>query len=751
MYTPGRIAPMEPPSPADTIVRFGVFQLDRQTRQLLKQGRRIPLQDKPFEILCALVERPGEILTREDLRRRLWPGDTFVVFDDSLNTAIRKLREALADSAQAPRFIETIPRHGYRFIGEIRQTVGVLDAAPLAAASRPASMSADPILSHGPTGAQRATQRMSAATVAVTIAAVAGLVATIWRVGEAPASSPNSDVMQFRIVAPEGTRFPAGDPRLALSPDGRQLAFLAVSVSDGIRRLWLHSLDTSSATPLANTDNAWEPLWSPDGKAVAFVSYGILRRLDLGTGAVTTLAHTDTGTAGAWHLGSGLLVPRPNQGLLHLSPGTSEARAITTLDATRDEIQHAYPQFVSDDSFLYSARSRRPELNAVYLGYLDGRAPVRVLETCCRATFVNPDILVFVDGQRLIAKRFDSRRGTLNGEAVQIASGVAAAPVTGSAAFSLSAGALAYAGPPKLPQRELAWFTRAGVRLAGVTTADHDIGLELSDDGAWVMVERPDPHSPTRAPDLWLIDMARGVRSQVTHSHANDESPVWAADSRRFAYARHRAIHGIADLYVVDRTKPDQPQPLLVDEVGSKHPSDWSRDGRFLLYDAERTDGKRDVWVLPFTGGRAGKPYRLLASAADEARARFSPDGRFVAYESSQTGRSEIFVSDFTDPATKWQISSTGGTQVRWRGDGRELYYVNHGFQLMAVALPEKKTFTADAPRSLFELRRLTAQPLNPTPFTAAGDGQRFLIGTVVDEGSDAPIHLVLNWRKLLN
>ena len=365
--------------------------------------------------------------------------------------------------------------------------------------------------------------------------------------------------------------------------------------------------------------------------------------------------------------------------------------------------------------------------------------------------YAEPGFLLHKENSRLVAQPFNPQDGTLHGTASDVASDVYSHEADGAVALDVSRlGVLSYAGRTRLPSRELLWVDRAGRRLATPGAADHYADFGLSPDGRFVALQRMMPEIEPPAPDLWALDLARSVRSRLTSQPGNDEGAAWAPDSRRFAYARHRGVGHPADLYLKDVREPDKDQPILVDDAGSKHPFDWSPDGRLLLYGlAQPNNPRQDIWVLPLAGGRA--PFPWLATAFGEAEARFSPDGRWVAYESDETGSREIFVRAFASPAIRVQISAGGGTRPQWRRDGGELYYVAADYQMMAVPVRAGQSFEPGAPRALFELRRLQPAPSWPTPYAVSPDGQRFLIGAVVDEGSGSPITVVLNWTRLVD
>jgi eukaryotic-like serine/threonine-protein kinase len=729
-------------------LRLGPFQLDLRARELRKDGQRIRLQDKPFELIATLTERPGELFTRDELRRRLWPADTFLVFDDSLNTAVNKAREALGDSAESPQFIETVPRHGYRFIGPVAGN-GDVASEPIAPAARPeeaAQPIATPVV-HAEAPRRRLRVSVTAAiTSAAIVVAVASAFALRWRNIPAPA------LVRFQVHAPPSTQFPRWPTGVALSPDGQQIAFGAVSNSEQVERIWLHSLNSSAVQRLTGTDGASHPCWAPDGRSIAFTALGKLMRYDLQKESAQQLAQAEA-LGLSWSAEGGILFARgQGHGLYRIFPGGGAPDALTTLDATREETIHAWPQWLPDGrSFIYLALSRRPQQSGVYVARIGGSARRLVLAGGYRAIYAEPGVLVYRKDSRLVGQRFHPPDGTLQGAPVDVASDVYSHEADGGVALASSrSGALAYSSRVRLPSRELVWVDRAGRRLATPGAADHYAGFSLSPDGRFVALQRMMPEIEPPAPDLWTLDLARSVRSRLTNQPGNDEGGVWAPDSRRFAYARHRGLRQPADVYLKDMREPEKDQPLLVDDAGSKHPFDWSPDGGLLLYGlAQPNSPRQDIWVLPLAGDRA--PFPWLATTFNEAEARFSPDGRWVAHESDETGRPEIFIRSFASPGVRVQISSGGGTKPQWRRDGKELYYVSADYQLMAVPLRAGQGLEPGASRALFELRRLQPAPSWPTPYAVSADGRRFLVGAVVDEGGSSPITVVLNWTQLFD
>lgn len=716
-------------------LRWGPFALDLRARELRKDGHRIRLQDKPFELLVALIERPGEVVSREELRSRLWPSDTFVAFDDGLNTAVSKLREALGDSVGGPQSIETVPRRGYRFIAPLDpQTLQVVAGPDLSEPLRP---------------------RRRALALAATIGGLVALAAGSWAARTSPTAE--RDPVRFEIRAPDGAVFGGSNAFGVLSPDGRRIAFRAVQPADRSPRLWVQALDGSARWSLQGTDLPEDFTWSPDGRSIAFRrAPGDVLRHDLAQGVTVRIAGGLGYSLGlSWHDDVGILIGQgPGQGLCRVGMDGA-VEPVTTLDAARAETIHAWPQILADGkSFIYLAKSRVPENDGVYLARFGETSRTLLLATPFKAIVAEPDTLVYLQGQHLVAQRFDLQRATLLGEPIRIAAGPTATSVGGAAAFSLSrSGTLAHTEPRRPLSRETIWLTRAGQWISQQHPPAHDAFFSLSPDGRWVVFERQDGQAAVINPELWLLDVERSATRRITHHPGNDEGAVWAPDSRRFVYARHRAIHQPSDLYIKDLVNPDVERPLLASGSVSRHPFDWSADGRFILYSEVTPGVPEDIWVLPLDGDR--RPYPWLTTRFHEGAASFSPNGRWIVYESDESGRSEIYVRAFDDPRARWQISTNGGKSPQWRRDGRELYYISADHRMMAVPIqgPAEGTdkFEAGVPVQLFELRRLSPNPQFRTPFAVTADGQRFLVGAVTDEGGDQPITVLLNWRGLLS
>ena len=535
----------------------------------------------------------------------------------------------------------------------------------------------------------------------------------------------------------------------ALSPDGRQIAFVASG--DGTSRLWVRPLDTTAAQPLAGTDGASFPFWSPDSRSIAFFADSKLKRLDLSGGAPQTLAPAPAGRGGAWSADGVILFATSNRGPLSRVPaGGGDVVPVTTLGAGQSS--HRFPHFLPGGrQFLYYVRGAE-ETAGIYLGALDATAVTRVTAADTAGAYTPPGPgpaeasseggwLLFGRQGTLVARRFDATRGALSGDPVIVADALAIDATLNVGAFSVSATGLVTYRAGGGARNQLTWFDRAGQALGTLGAPDAtQLDPTLSPDGRQVAVWRV-AQSNT---DIWLIDAARTTR--FTFDPAADLYPVWSPDGRRLVFSR-LVRAGILDLY----QKPANgggAEALLLASPETKAATSWSADGRSLLYSAQSPNTANDVWVLPMAGDP--KPWPFLNSTFTEATSAYSRDGQWVAYQSDESGRYEIYVRPFPGPGGQWQVSTAGGKDPRWRPDGQELYYIAPDGRLMAAPIASSGTaLQPGLPTALFQPRIALGGTPNISArqqYDVAPDG-RFLINVNADEGTAAPITVITNWQ----
>jgi serine/threonine protein kinase len=549
----------------------------------------------------------------------------------------------------------------------------------------------------------------------------------------------------FRPVPPapevrlEITTPPTTDPTsIAISPDGQKIVFAATS--EGRSQLWLRSLDSVSARPLPGTDFASLPFWSPDSRSLGFFADSKLKRIDLDGGSVQTLANAGLGMGGAWNRdGTILFVPRTGP-ILRLAESRGEPVALTRLEA--QQRSHRHPQFLPDGRhFLYYVPGV-PEVRGVYVGQLDGSESRRLLVADTAAVYASPGQLLFVRQGTLFAQNFDPVRLAVTGNPFPVAEQIAVNRLQSPALSASAAGPLIYRTGSSAGQRQFVWLDRSGREIGKV--GDPDVAdpsnPSMSPDSRRVALSR----SISGNTDIWLLETARGLLSRFTFDAEPEAYPIWSPDGSHITFSRS----GLYEKPAAGTGNDD----LLLATPTTSNPTDWSPDGRFLLYRSVDQNENLDIWALPMEGDR--KPFPVVQTNFRETDGQFSPDGRWIAYQSDESGRFEIYVQRFPGPGGKvggkWLISTNGGAQVRWRRDGQELFYIALDGRLMAVAIrlaSSGQAVEAGAPVPLFATHVGGAvQGVSRQQYIVSVDGQRFLMNTVTEDAT-APITVILNWK----
>jgi eukaryotic-like serine/threonine-protein kinase len=603
---------------------------------------------------------------------------------------------------------------------------------------------------------QRQQSWLAWAMVAVLIVALAAVSLIHFR--ERPLVST---LVQFQI-SPSGSLVEG--IAFAVSPDGHHLAFAATG-SDGIPRLWIRNLD--SLEPRAISDSypsgAFKALgapsffWSPDSRFIAFQSGSKLTKIDISGGPAQTLCDVQrTVVGGSWNR-DGVIVfgDSGTKGLMQVAAAGGVASPLTTFDLSRKEVIHVLPSFLPDGQhLLYLRASSIPENSGVYVGSLNTKPEEqdsrRLLATTSGPVYVpssdsDSGQVLFLRQGTLMAQPFDARRLEPSGEAVPIAEQVGSYIDVGLFSASNN-GVLVYKSGSGLDY-QLRWLDQQGKVLGTVAEPGRYNSIALSPDGRRVAVSRTNPDN-TPNWDVWLLDLGRNTSTRLTYDQVRATFPVWSADGSSVIFD---SVHeGESNLYLKSANGAGDERLLLKSTDGYQYATSWSRDGRFLLYTEENPQTQSDLWVLPLQGDH--KPIPFLRTKFSESSGRFSPDGRWIAYTSDESGSDEIYIREFSsgsaqgsgDVEDKWLISKRGGTDPRWRGDGKELFYLAPDGKLMVVDISAKPVLKAGAPRPLFQL------PPGVIGFEVTADGQRFLIGAPVALNAPAPFTVVLNWQTML-
>jgi Tol biopolymer transport system component len=564
------------------------------------------------------------------------------------------------------------------------------------------------------------------------LAAVAGLSFVRLTGRDAPVEAPE---MRVDVATPSLSNAIV----LALSPDGQQVVFNA---SDGEPRLWLRSLGTTVARPLKGTDSARSPFWSPDGRYIGFFSEGKLKRLDVAGGLVQTLADAPFGAGGSWN-NDGVVVFAPSVlgGLFRITKVGDAPEALT---AAVSPLAHHSPQFLPDGRhFIFHVRGSNSE-RGVYVGSLDGTEPRKLVEGETAGVVTKSGHLLFVRQRTLFAQPLDMDGLKLTGQPVAVADEVAVDTFAGIAAVAASAaGPFAYRRGGTSSQ-QLIWYDRAGKQLGTAGQIDRAgmFNPDLSPDGGTVAISRAAESNQ----DVWQLDVVRGIQSRVTLDDASDQVPVWSPDGRQIVFSSNRK--GTFDLYR-KTVASSSPEELLMASPENKFAMGFSTDGKYLMYRATMPGVNWDLLALPLDGATR-TPVPVAQTTFQEMIGEFSPDGRWVAYQSNESGSYEVYIQSFPTASVRMQVSTRGGSQPRWRRDGRELFYIGLDNRLMAVSfsIDAAGRPQASAPIALFPTRTAggAVPNLQKQQFAVTKDG-RFLINASVESGSESPITLVLNWR----
>jgi eukaryotic-like serine/threonine-protein kinase len=536
-------------------------------------------------------------------------------------------------------------------------------------------------------------------------------------------------MVRFDIATPEGiTTIDA--PRI--SPDGRYLAFNATD-STGKSRIYVRPLNALSAQALAGTEGTTRPFWSPDSRFLGFIAEGKLKKVEISGGPAQKICDAPSGADGSWSLEGVILYDgRTNDPIYRVPAAGGTPVVAVKADPARKEATVGWPEFLPDGRhFLYMATGQKPEDNAYRIGSLDSTESKTLAPAQTLVSYAPPGYLLFVRDKTLVAQPFDAKGLKITGEPVPLAEHIGTDAV-GLARFSVSRdGTLAYRTGESGDR--MVWVDRSGREGEPIGDPGEYHNPALSPGGDRLAFDLADPRSGKR--DIWVRDLKRGVSSRFTFGAGDAFCPLWSSDGSRIVFTEGQ------DLF--EKAADGQgEEKLLLKSDDLKIACDWSRDGRYIAFASRAKETGFDIWTLPTSGER--KPIPFLKTPFAELWPVFSPDGRFLAYQSNESGRAEVYVQSFPGPGGKWQISTSGGVEPRWRADGKELYYRAPDQRLTAAEIQAGVGFTAGVPEALFAGHFDTG--IGRTRYLPAPDGRRFL--TVAPLGREAmtPTTVVLNW-----
>jgi DNA-binding winged helix-turn-helix (wHTH) protein/Tol biopolymer transport system component len=680
-------------------IRFGVFEVDLPAGQLRRQGSNIKLQEQPLQVLAVLLDRPGEVVTREELQKRLWPADTFVDFERGLNRAINKLREALGDDADNPRFIQTLPRRGYRFLAPVEKSgPPKLDPEPDSHGTAPVLDLPNPIV---PPAQRRVLPWI-----------LAGLLALVasWSLLRTPPSGANRPFLQLELDAGHD-----GFSQPAISSDGMRIAF----VSKG--GLAMRRLDQAKLMRLAGTEGASYPFFSPDGRWVAFFAGGKLQKVALEGGEVVSLCSAP-GASGANWGEDDTIVAALSDGLFEVSAAGGMLHRLTDSGAepSGKMMIHRWPQVLPGGQGVLFADTNGSWQGSLRVLLKSSGKVKTIVENSTHGRFLAGGYIVYLQRGTLFAAALDTSTMELTSLPVALVQGVSTS--ADRADFDVSRnGTLIYRGDSGGPNFTVAWLHSSGRIEPVIAKPAKYLTPRLSPDSSRLAVAIVEEEKQ----NLWVYDFGREVWSRVTNGADPDMLPTWTPDGEFIAFRSGDALAW---------TRWDGSGKVERLEGVSPNAGPWSfsADGKWLAFwPLERGS---DLWVAAVERApgvlRLKYPERLRLQAGTKGAPAISPDGRWLAYTSDESGHFEVYVSPFSPKGAadrrKWPVSTAGGWAPVWAPMGGELLYQNSDRQVFAAAYRVKgDSFTPQKPR-LWSDTRLGATGFLDG-FDVARDGKRVL------------------------
>jgi serine/threonine protein kinase len=677
--------------------------------------------------------------------KRLFEGETV---SDTLAAILKTEPELGAlPGDMPPRLRELIrrcltidPRQRLRDIGEARIAI----EGAIAGVATGVFGSEDEPTAHADRRSGPSLQRVLLFAVGLLLGAtLAGLF--VWRTFVS--RTPATRAISTSILAPAGSSFRFTGSGFALSPDGRQLAYVAAN-GKGKTALWVRSLDTQFAQELPGTEGAISPFWSPDSKFIAFISGGKLQKVQASGGLPTPICDTNADAGGTWNRDGDILFARhAGAPIYRVSATGGTPVAVTRLNKARKERANLWPYFLPDGRhFLYLAGDPyappKSGINRIFVGSLDSKETTFLLKANSGAVYAS-GYLLFLRGNTLMAQRFDPQRLKLEGDAIPLAEKTMFDAFRLKAQFSVSNnGLMAYASSTRGTGLKLQWFDSSGKQLGAVPDKDAYCCPRLSPDGSKVVYDALS--GGTRY--LWVYDFVRGTKTRLTFGTQNVGNSVWSPDGRHILFSSNR--NDLFGLYEMAADGSGTEKTVLPPSEGGKFLWGWSPDGKFLSYLFATPKAGR-LMILPLAGGR--KPFRFTKSDASlEAQASFSPDGKWLAYVSNETGPPEIYAAAFPGPGSRYQVSTNVGygfgQSIRWAPDGKNIFYITLDKNLMAVPIKEKgSSLEIGKPHLLFEVDNYGLPPV----FDVTPDSRRFII-TTFDDQATRPITLLVHWPAML-
>ncbi len=733
-------------------LRFGDFEFDSRAGKLFREGLPVKIQPQPLRVLCVLLERSGEIVSREQLRTLVWGDATFVEFDQGLNYCIRQIRLALHDGASKPIYIDTLPKQGYRFIAPI-----VEEAGPAPHVAKQGSMeptgpnevtrdeTADPPRAPVvPTGGSRGKVFWLAAASFAILAAL-GLWAP-WRAGR-----PDAPLVLLPMDLGAGiSLFGDNGPALAISPDGSRIVFSSHDAQGKILLYW-RRLDRSDVTALAGTESAFDPFFSPNGKQVAFFADGRLKKVEVETGVVTDLASAADPAGGSWGDNDTIVLNRAPTLDLWTVPANGGELTQVARDP-QDATARYWPQVLPGGNAIVftglSGQQQQGDMDRARVEgmlFKDGRRRTLV-EGASFGRYAASGHLLYVRHGTIFARRFDATRLELTGPEVSVLTGVESSTFDGAGQFDFSNnGTLVYrAVRPGSNFKTIAWMDRAG-DLEPLLAAPADYRtISLSPDGQRLALTIANGS----ANDIYVFDIQKAQDpTRLTAGALIPDSPlVWSRDGR---YIFFNYFQGSRASWWIPSDTASQPTQLL----DGDRVSGITADGTQLFVSNYRPETRLDAWLLPLTdnksGPHAGKPLPLLRERYSEVGSSGSPDGRWMTYTADESGTPEVYVNAVSDSGLKWPVSYGSGIGPSWSRTTPEIFFPTFFSPLRIMVAPytmEGGRFRP-GPARLWSPRAIPGRSGRGDHFISQSpDGKRFAVLMPVEEATNNRVIFEMNF-----
>lgn len=732
--------------PTPTPVRqrvFGAFSFDEASGELSKHGIRMRLQGQPLQILATLIRQPGKVVSRDEFQQQLWSSSTFVDFEHGLNAAMNRLRQLLGDSADQPRYIETVPGRGYRFIATVQEPAGPVLVMTQARALEEKVAPPTTLTPAPPKSRAKWLPWLIAAGVLASLTLGYLVAIRVWANTEVP-------TLRFSVTPPNGYAIEPGSSRqtFALSPDGSKLAFSAMNES-GIFQAFIRDLDSLDARSVPNSVGSYHVFWAPDGQSLFLTVRGSVRRYPLKGDSYQVICDAPAIMLTGEVMGSHVMISaRTASYEVPVSGGTPK----------QTDKLYPWPQVLPDGKHIlyiaFDAKAGHHRAHIVEPGKLETDRDL--LETDSRVMYTpslaKPETgyLVYVRAGNLLAHPFNPQTMQVEGEPLPVASRIYSFFPTGAGDFSVSnKGMLAYRR--YMSRSQLAWLNRRGELVKKIGPANVNISHgQLSPDGK--KIAAPIYNVDRGVTEIWIIDRETGTSRQSITGPGLVASPVWAPGSHTLAY--QGAYEGPPKLFMRGIGESDKEEQLP--EGFFQVPTDWSPDGRFIAYTStsfaqSENEMRGDVWLIDMARGR--RVIHLIDTPSHEGNPAFSPDGKWLAFTSNESGRTEVYVQAFAAGESphmtgeRHVVSSQGAISLRWRRDGKELFYLAQDGRIYGVPITWLPKLHLDKPVPLLTVSAEARAALHTIDgFDVSENGENFLV-PIVTSSEKSEIVVIQNWE----